>query len=191
MVILTTMEIYTIACQNGKYYVGRSFNALQRYAYHVRGQGAIWTRTHKPVRLLNVIQTDDPFDEDKITKKAMAKYGIDNVRGGSYTTTKLTQEQHALITKELQTAANACFKCGQTGHFSRECGSAAAPAAIPAAIPAETPAAIPAEALAAIPAETPASPAAAPAPTFEHITISIITFLVLIIVYILCNGGSV
>lgn len=177
MVILTTMEIYTIACQNGKYYVGRSFNALQRYAYHVRGQGAIWTRTHKPVRLLNVIQTDDPFDEDKITKKAMAKYGIDNVRGGSYTTTKLTQEQHALITKELQTAANACFKCGQTGHFSRECGSTTMVA---------SPAEAPAEVLA-----TPADALATSAVTFEHITISIITFLVLIIVYILCNGGSI
>lgn len=51
----------------------------------------------------------------------MRKYGIDNVRGGSYTQFRLPESVIALLEREFSTACEFCFRCGQSGHFSKEC----------------------------------------------------------------------
>ena len=51
----------------------------------------------------------------------MAKYGINKVRGGSYTTKELSEEQYNLLTKEIRGATDACFRCGRKNHFIKDC----------------------------------------------------------------------
>lgn len=51
----------------------------------------------------------------------MAKYGIDNVRGGTYCTVDLDYHTFAMLTKELRGASDACLRCGRTGHFANQC----------------------------------------------------------------------
>ena len=46
----------------------------------------------------------------------MKKYGIKNVRGGSYVTIKLNKNQIIFIKKEIYMADNRCLKCGRKGH---------------------------------------------------------------------------
>ena len=115
------MFIYLIECENGKYYVGKTTDCEHRFKQHCNNKGSIWTRLHKPLRIIDVFETEDGFDEDKYTKKFMNKYGIDNVRGGSYTNIVLSKSIKSLLRKELMTANDLCYCCGSSSHFAKEC----------------------------------------------------------------------
>ena len=82
--------IYVLRLEGGHYYIGKSDNVIARYQQHLDGKGSAWTKLHKPVSLVKTVEGASPFDEDKITKEYMAKYGIDKVRGGSYVQLELS-----------------------------------------------------------------------------------------------------
>ena len=57
----------------------------RRYAQHLSGDGAKWTRLHKPVRIYDIYSEDAGLAlENEITLKYIARYGSDHVKGGSY-----------------------------------------------------------------------------------------------------------
>jgi cellular nucleic acid-binding protein len=116
-----TTNIYILRLDQGKYYIGKSDRVDKRLIDHVSGNGAAWTAKYKPVQLERVIQGASPFEEDRYTKEYMAKYGIDNVRGGSYVAVKLSEAQQSALESELRTATDACFHCGRTGHYMGGC----------------------------------------------------------------------
>jgi putative endonuclease len=51
--------LYLIECRGGSYYAGISTDVERRYAQHVAGRGARYTRAHPPVRLLGARAFDD------------------------------------------------------------------------------------------------------------------------------------
>lgn len=106
--------------QDDKYYIGKSKNTEERIKSHFNNVGTKWTIIHKPIAIVSIFKTTDPFDEDNYTKKFMYKYGIDNVRGGSYTTTELEPTQIALLQREFATVDDKCFKCFQK-HLASKC----------------------------------------------------------------------
>jgi len=112
--------IYVLKLNNGKYYVGKTSNPYFRIESHFHLEGSEWTKIHIPVKLVEFIEGDD-YDEDKYTKMYMDKYGIDNVRGGSYTSVKLDKETKNQLVKISNSTNNRCFKCGKKGHFAKEC----------------------------------------------------------------------
>ena len=49
------ITIYVLKCSNNKYYIGKTLSDVnKRFNIHKKGQGAIWTRKHRPVEILNV-----------------------------------------------------------------------------------------------------------------------------------------
>lgn len=114
-------SIYVLQLEKGKYYVGKSENLQVRFQEHKQGTGSSWTRTYKPIRILKKIPIESNFEEDKVTKEYMAKYGIENVRGGSYVTKHLSEEDQSILQKEIWGATNKCTRCGRTGHFVANC----------------------------------------------------------------------
>jgi len=67
------------------------------------------------------ITNADEFDEDKYTKKYMKKYGIDKVRGGTYTQIDLPEYSILALENELCSASDLCFRCNRPGHFASQC----------------------------------------------------------------------
>lgn len=107
--------------EQGKYYVGKSDNVEKRFQRHVNGTGALWTRKYKPLHIEKIIETTSLFEEDKITKEYMARYGIHNVRGGSYVTEYLNGGQLEALKHEIWSAQNRCTRCGRKGHYINGC----------------------------------------------------------------------
>ena len=113
--------VYVLLCENAKYYVGVTNDVMFQYREHRDGNGAEWTRLHKPLFLENTIDNVSPSDEERITKEYMAVYGIDNVRGASYTNTHLTPQQVDKLARGMHTVQGLCTQCGDFGHFANMC----------------------------------------------------------------------
>lgn len=95
------MFIYILQCENDKYYIGKTKNYITRLDQHMNNRGSEWTKHHKPIKILKVFPCQDAFDEDKYTKMYMSRYGIDNVRGGSYTRDIISNDCKQFIEKEF------------------------------------------------------------------------------------------
>ncbi len=53
--IIKPWFLYLIECRDGSIYTGIAIDVTSRYAAHVRGKGARYTRSHPPKRLLAAI----------------------------------------------------------------------------------------------------------------------------------------
>ncbi len=115
------MNIYILKQENNKYYIGKSKNVNNRILDHFINSGAAWTRKYKPISVEAIYQMNSIFDEDNYTKQYMLKYGIDNVRGGSYVQVILPEETKKMLQKELYGLKDLCYNCGLPGHFIKDC----------------------------------------------------------------------
>ena len=115
--------IYVLELEKGKYYVGKTNNLQKRLVDHERGleRASEWTKLYHYQKLMSVSPMTSDFDEDKVTKEMMCKYGIDNVRGGKYVRVHLSPEEIKVIQDEISHAKGECFICKKTGHLSRDC----------------------------------------------------------------------
>jgi len=67
---MTGWHVYLIECRGGSIYTGITTDVARRYAKHVAGTGARYTRAHQPVRLLAV------FDHPDRASASRAEYAI-------------------------------------------------------------------------------------------------------------------
>lgn len=111
-------KIYILRCKNNKYYVGKTNNAIERILEHLDVCGSVWTKKYEPIDIEAVF---DGEAEDTTVIEYMRKYGIDNVRGGSFCKLKLSDSEYEVLTKMIRSKEDTCFKCGERGHFIQEC----------------------------------------------------------------------
>jgi hypothetical protein len=113
--------IYILQLQQGKYYVGKTNNPRYRFESHFCERGSAWTTKYKPIQVVELIPDCDDYDEDKYTRIYMDKYGMDNVRGGSFVTVELDKSTVELLNKMSNGTNDKCFACGKKGHFVNNC----------------------------------------------------------------------
>ena len=121
MKMITT--IYILRLEAGRFYIGKSNNAsvATRFLEHLKGNGSAWTKLYKPISIDRTIVGISDFQENKITKEYMSRYGIDKVRGGSYTEVVLSEAHKRSLEKDIWGEKTVCTNCGRTNHFVVEC----------------------------------------------------------------------
>ena len=113
--------IYILQLEHNKYYVGKTKNINKRILNHFANNGSEWTKKYKPIEIIDTFKSNDIFDEEKHTLLTMDKYGIDNVRGGSYSKIELSELEKDKIKQILNSINDKCFKCNTKGHYANEC----------------------------------------------------------------------
>jgi hypothetical protein len=113
--------IYILQLEQGKYYIGKTSNPQFRIESHFNFNGSAWTVKYKPIKLIKLIPNCDDYDEDKYTRIYMDKYGIQNVRGGSYVKIKLDTTIITHLQQMSNGTNNKCFICSKKGHFAKDC----------------------------------------------------------------------
>ena len=83
--------IYILKLESKKWYIGISENIENRINNHIKGKGSRWTNKYKPLKLIKSYKIKDLHDEDKVTIEYMEKYGIINVRGGTFCECKFSK----------------------------------------------------------------------------------------------------
>lgn len=117
----SVLTLYVLALADEKYYIGITKNLHNRFQQHLDGNGAKWTTLYKPINIIESFQTTDKADEDKYTLKYMKKYGIDNVRGGTFASPVLDDSLIVYIKLSFKTIIDICFYCNSDHHFASEC----------------------------------------------------------------------
>ena len=114
-------SLYVLQLASGKYYVGKTADVAKRFEQHKTGSGSAWTKVYTPVKIVEVRPVASPHDENNLTKDYMKKYGIGNVRGGSYAQLTLPDDARGVLEREFRGNDDQCVKCGLAGHFVGQC----------------------------------------------------------------------
>jgi hypothetical protein len=115
------MFIYILKLEEGKYYVGRTNRLVDRIEAHVMGRGSEWTKKYKVKKLIRSYETNDMYDEEKETRRCMSRYGIRNVRGGSYARIEIGEVEIKRLRREIRGSEGRCYYCGKKGHYWNGC----------------------------------------------------------------------
>ena len=136
---LRMVNIYVLELQGNKYYVGKTNHTFQRFNQHKSGSGAKWTQKHKVKDLFAFHKDMKDTDENKITIQMMKKYGVRNVRGGSWTKVNMTEAEIKRLEMRISARSKrrskssstkkttrpkkkiSCTRCGRTSHTVEKC----------------------------------------------------------------------
>jgi len=93
-------KVYALKLEGGNYYVGRTRDVNARLKAHFDGQGAVWTKLHRPIALMEIraVPEDVPSgDVEKYTTlEYMRRFGVECVRGGPWSQTTLISQPRPL-----------------------------------------------------------------------------------------------
>lgn len=84
-------SLFLIELEHGKYFAGASPDPIKALEAYREGLGEIpsWLSIHRPLRLREVVAVAQSEELDAHVQEWMARYGVENVRGGSWTDVRL------------------------------------------------------------------------------------------------------
>ena len=95
------VDIYVLECEGGKYYVGKTGDGERRLKQHISGQGAEWTKMHKPKRIVDYYKNAKDSDEKKVFESMVKKHGASKVRGAHFTKRRASRKEIRDLEKKV------------------------------------------------------------------------------------------
>ena len=86
-------SVYVLLLEDSKLYVGFSKDADVRIKKQFKYKKTSWLKHHPPVELITTIKGCDKGWENLLTKYLMIEFGVNNVRGGPYTSNRTYNNQ--------------------------------------------------------------------------------------------------
>ena len=90
---MSKTNIYILKLEGNRYYVGYSPDVNKRIQEHIDGNGSSFTKKYRPIAVEKIKENVPEEHANVYVIKYMKKFGMDNVRGGSFKGSKLTSEQ--------------------------------------------------------------------------------------------------
>ena len=103
-------SIILLELEHGKFFVTAGGDPEKVVDEYREGLGPVWTKIHRPVRIREVIQMAVPTELDQHVRRWMLHYGVENVRGGSWSDVRLTDKDRQVLCGEL-TQQRGCVVC--------------------------------------------------------------------------------
>ena len=95
------VDIYVLECEGGKFYVGKTGDGERRLKQHISGQGAQWTKMHKPKRIVDYYKNAKDSDEKKVFESMVKKHGASKVRGAHFTKRRASRKEIRDLEKKV------------------------------------------------------------------------------------------
>lgn len=100
-------RVYCLSLADDKYYIEWTNCINKRLTLHREGKACAWTTAHELIDVVEIIDVTGTKrcneDVDVIVLHYMRQYGIDNVRGGSFSSVKLTDHDYEHLRRKLHT----------------------------------------------------------------------------------------
>ena len=95
------VDIYVLECEGGKFYVGKTGDGERRLKQHISGQGAQWTKMHKPKRIVDYYKNAKDSDEKQVFESMVKKHGASKVRGAHFTKRRASRKEIRDLEKKV------------------------------------------------------------------------------------------
>jgi hypothetical protein len=125
------MHLYILELEQNKFFIGEitsiSKEELEIYFKEILyncddNNVKVWLEKYNPIDVLDSFEIMDKYDVDTYVYKYMYQYGIDNVRGGSFTETDLSTENIIIINHMIKKYGNeVCMICNENDHVAKNC----------------------------------------------------------------------
>lgn len=107
---MSVTSFFLFELEHGKFYVGASADPVKTFEECREGLGPAWTQIHRPVRIREVVGVAHVSHLDQQVRHWMLQYGVENVRGGSWTGVRLTDRDRQVLCGAL-TQQRGCVVC--------------------------------------------------------------------------------
>jgi len=113
------MSIYVLRLERSKFWVGYTNDPVRRLKQFT-GLNE-WILTYKPESIYKIIPARKYRLETEV-KEMMVEFGIENVRGGTWSESILPNTViHALRSELFGDSDIICFMCRKVGHYVQDC----------------------------------------------------------------------
>lgn len=102
-----------------KFFIGKSEKI---YNVPLAKLGGCFAAKYQPSDFEEVIVNGENINLDVIVLRYMRLYGIDNVRGGTFSSLKLCGYTKRVIQRLICDQIGVCYRCKRYGHSASDCG---------------------------------------------------------------------